>query len=165
MLCGVLLSASLGDAAQVAQTAVPENATSSSALRKQIQRSYLELFREAASFEFTPAEIQTMRTHVKQAQDSCVKEFKHRCDQLNSQLSKVQRQLKEDSAKLSESQRHDLHCRIQELRVLSEQSDVLADHAIPVAYQNRLAKLDVIEKWPAQVRQIRQLIADASYHS
>jgi Zn-dependent protease with chaperone function len=165
-LCGILIVTSPGVVALAVQDTSPAP-TASGDLPKQIQRSYLELFREAASLEFTPAEIQSMRARLKQNQESCVREFKRRCDQLNSQLNQAQRQLnlRESTATLSESQRHDLHCRIQELRVLSEQTDVLADQAIPVAYQNRLAKLDVIENWPGQVRQIRQQIADGTFPS
>jgi hypothetical protein len=116
MLCGVLISTSSG--AQVTQKTSPRTSAVSSALHKELQRPYLELFREAARLKYRPAEIQAMRTYLKQAQDLCVKEFKRRREQLSSQLAKTQRELKEGSARLTESQRHDLHCRIQELRVL-----------------------------------------------
>lgn len=49
--------------------------------------------------------------------------------------------------------------------MLEEQADVLANNAIPVAYQNRQAKLDLIQNWPTQLKEIERQIADGSYHN
>jgi Zn-dependent protease with chaperone function len=40
---------------------------------------------------------------------------------------------------------------------------VISQHAIPVAYANPQAKLDLIQQWPAQVKEIRQSLADGSH--
>lgn len=46
---------------------------------------------------------------------------------------------------------------------MNSQADVIAQRAIPVAYDNKLAKLELIEKWPAQVKEIRLALADGTY--
>ena len=57
ILCGVLISTSPGISAQVAPKTARGNPSFSSALHKELQRPYLELFRQTASLEYTPAEI------------------------------------------------------------------------------------------------------------
>ena len=49
--------------------------------------------------------------------------------------------------------------------LLKSEADVLAVQAIPTAYDNLNAKLDVIQQWPAQHKQIQQEIASGSYHT
>jgi hypothetical protein len=132
-------------------------------LKQDIQKSYLELFRISPKLEYSSAEIEAMRKYLDQAQDYCEGSYKKKRDQYDSDLQQAESNLKKNSPHLSDTQRHDAHCRIQNLRALRSQTAVLADHAIPVAYQNRQAKLDLIEKWPAQVKEIRQEIENGSY--
>lgn len=160
-LCEVLIVTSVNMvAAPVLET--PQSVRS---LAQDVQRSYLDLFRDADNFTYSTAELGRMRDALKAAQDACTKEFKQRRERFKRQLEQAQAKLKRNSSKLSEAQRHDLHCRIQELRILEEQAEVLANNAIPVAYQNRLAKLDLVQNWPGQLRLIDQQIAAGSYHS
>jgi predicted Zn-dependent protease len=41
---------------------------------------------------------------------------------------------------------------------------VLAEHAIPVAYENRKAKLELIEKWPEELKRIQAEITAGTHH-
>src|SRR5436309_13925427 len=41
---------------------------------------------------------------------------------------------------------------------------MLANHGIPTAYDNMQAKLQLIQQWPAERRQILAQIADGSYN-
>lgn len=151
--------------AQTPKPAVSSTPAGLSALHKDLQKPYLDLFREAEWSNYKTAEIEKARNELKQAQDLCVREFKRRADQFGRQLEQSQNELKKTSSKLTEAQRHDIHCGIQETRVLQEEASVLANHAIPVAYQNRQAKLDLIQNWPRQLRQIQQQLADESYQN
>src|SRR5437879_11698822 len=72
-------------------------------------------------------------------------------------------QLKQISDRGDDSGRHDLHCRIQNLRLAKSQAEMMAQKAIPIAYDNREAKLQLIEKWPEEYQQIRRELADGSY--
>ena len=134
-------------------------------LWQDLQKSYLELFKLAPSRNYTPAQIQEAEQFLKSARENCVGVYKKRSGSYDSELQQTQAELRRASAKLSDPQRHDLHCQIQNLRVLKSQAEVLATHAIPIAYENKAAKLELIQKWPAQLQQIRQEMASGSYNN
>ncbi len=87
-----------------------------------------------------------MREELKKGKEYCVGQFKKRASHYDSRLKQTQSQLKQVSARANESERHDLHCRIQDVRMLKSQAEALASHAVPIAYENKGAKLDLIEK-------------------
>ncbi len=80
-------------------------------------------------------------------------------------MKTAQAKLKQIGAHIDESQRHDLHCSIQALRAQKSQAEILANQGIPVAYENRKAKLELIQNWPAAYRQVRKELANGSYLS
>lgn len=41
---------------------------------------------------------------------------------------------------------------------------MLAEHAIPVACENRKAKLELIEKWPEELKRIKAEMAAGTHH-
>jgi hypothetical protein len=127
-----------------------------------IQKPYLTLFRIAPTLEFTQAQIDSMRAYLNQAEDYCVGQFKARARQYEAQLRSDQQKL--HGLKV-EADRHALHCDIQNARAGALRARLLAGQAIPTAYQNRLAKLELIQNWPGQVRVIRQELADGSYRN
>ena len=132
-------------------------------LKQDVLKSYLELFSISPHLEYSADQISGMRNYLDSAKSYCVSEYKQKESQYDQDLSQAQSALKQKSAKLTDAQRHDMHCRIQNLRALKGQTDVLANHAIPVAYQNEEAKLDLIENWPGQEKEIKQEIANGSY--
>lgn len=134
-------------------------------LQKDLQKPYLELFETAHRLEYSPRQIQDMRKYLDGAKDYCVAQFKEHGRQHERELGEAQRSLKRDSDKLSDEERQERHCRIQNLRTMKAQVEVLANHAIPVAYENRQAKLELIEKWPAQFRQVEQQIVAGAHRS
>jgi hypothetical protein len=132
-------------------------------LKQEVLKSYLELFRISPKLEYTPEQIQAMQKYLDEAQDYCVSQYKNKRSQYDSELNQAQNELKKNSERMNDTQRHDAHCKIQNLRALKSQTSVLVDHAIPIAYQNRRAKLELIEKWPAQLKTLQQELADGSY--
>lgn len=135
-----------------------------SPLRQDLKKSYLELFSLSPKLHFTDAEIEDARKQLKDAEQQCVDRVKEQEKDYDSQLQLLQDEVK-STKDLPEKQRHDLHCRIQNLRALKAQMRVLQHHAIPIAYHNEEAKLDLIQKWPPELQQIQQQIADGSYRS
>ncbi len=132
-------------------------------LQEDLKKSYATLFEIAPTLEYSDAQITTMQQYLKQAQDYCTGRFE-------SMASEYQRRVDADQAALKKStvddeERHNLHCRIQESRALKSQADVTAQNAIPVAYDNKQAKLELIQKWPAQITEIRRSFADGSYRN
>jgi len=122
-------------------------------LNDALRTSYLDLFEQAKYPHFTSAEIDAMRDQLARAEEMCLRRFKQKSSQYAKEIELAQKRLKDDK-RLSDAERHDLHCRIQNLRALKAEADVLIKHGIPVAYDNRRAKLDLIENCPASFEAI-----------
>ncbi|HYY72780.1 MAG TPA: M48 family metalloprotease, partial [Candidatus Bathyarchaeia archaeon] len=164
-LCPLLVLETAGCGGRAAKPNVPLVHSIFTPLQKDLQKPYLDLFREAPELEYSPAQIQQMRDYVNEAKDYCVTQFKQRHNQLHAQMEQAQKDLKENTSHLSDPARHNLHCKIQNLRAEANQDDMLANHAIPVAYENKEAKLDLIQRWPADLTNIRAQLADGAYLS
>jgi len=123
---------------------------------------YTDLFQEAARLEFSEAQIALMRQRLEKSEKACCGRFKNLSKSYRSQLRQVQGELSRRRDRLTEAERHDLHCRIQGLRAMQTQAEMLAQHAVPIAYDNKQAKLDLISKWPAELRRIRTDIASGA---
>jgi Zn-dependent protease with chaperone function len=156
-------------ARQVAQATGPSGFSTgagpkeSTALRELLQKPYVELFDLAPTLEFTANDIQSQRKALEKGEDFCVARFKDHAKQYAKQIDAAQKDLKVQTVSLNEGQRKQVHCRIQNLELLRSEAQALSGHAIPTAYDNLNAKLDLVEKWPALYRQTQQEIANGSY--
>ena len=142
--------------------APPQNAEP---LQKELLKDYLTLFETAPELQYSNSQINQMREHLQKGEDYCVAQFKGHVSKYKSELEQIQGELKSRGPALEEGERHSMHCDIQQLRVLESQATVLAENAIPAAYQNRQAKLELIQQWPGQLQQIQQEIASGAYHN
>lgn len=133
-------------------------------LRGYLDKSYVELFAVAPQLHFTAAEVKTQRAALAAGKKACVKRFQNHAKNSDQQIRAVQKQLKQSGAKIEEAERKQMHCRIQNLELLKSEAQVLSNNAIPTAYENLNAKLDVIVNWPATNAQIEQQIASGSFH-
>ncbi len=161
-LAVTLYSCGGGVASQV-KPAVPLSAPVFNPLQGDIHKPYLELFRIAPTLEFSIEQINGMREYLNNAQDYCTSEFKKRRADYDTEFKQEQQELKKESPGLSDARRQEMHCKIQNLRILESQADLLSGHAIPTAYENEQAKLDLIQSWPDDCKRIRAEIADGSY--
>ncbi len=163
LLCSELMTASLfgcgGHRAVLPDVRPP--APVFEPLRDEIRKSYLTLFEAAPKLEYADGEIAAMREYLKQAEDYCIGRFEGVAAAHRRQALDAQKGLQKPS--ITADERHNLHCAIQDARALKSQADVIAQNAIPVAYDNKQAKLDLIQSWPAQIKQIRRNMADGSY--
>ena len=165
LLCPVLaLLPILGEGVAYAQQ-TPVRSAQTLALREYLQKSYLELFELAPKLEFSTTEIEAQRNALKSGKDLCVGRFKTHSKQYGSQIDAARKDLKKDTATLSDAKRTQAHCNIQNLDLLKSEADILAGQAIPTAYDNLGAKLDVIQQWPAEYKQIQQDLASGTYHT
>lgn len=135
----------------------------STPLRVLLQKSYVELFDMAPTLDFSTAEIAAQRKTLGKGKDFCVARFKDHTKQYGKQIDTAQKDLKKKTAGLTEDQRNQLHCRIQNLELLRSEAQALSGHAIPTAYDNLNAKLDVIEKWPALYKQTQEEMASGTH--
>ena len=134
-------------------------------LREYLQKSYLGLFELAPTLEYTQAEIDSQREALKKGKDLCVDRFENHMKRYGKQIDAVRKDLKNNTATLTEVQRKEIHCNIQNLDLLKSEAEVLANQAIPTAYDNLKAKLDLIQQWPLHYKQIQNEIASGSYHT
>ena len=125
-------------------------------LRSLLQKSYAELFDLAPTLTSSAAEIAEQRKGLEKGKDFCVSRFKEHGKLYEKQIEAAQKDLKKKTASLTEVQRNEAHCRIQNLELLRSEAQALSGHAIPTAYANLNAKLDVIEKWHAHYKQTQQ---------
>jgi Zn-dependent protease with chaperone function len=149
-----------GDSRRSPSTPVPVQTTP---LRDYLQKSYLELFDLAPKLEFGAEEIQNQRQALDKGKDLCVTRFKDHAKLYGKQIDAAQKTLKSKTATLTDSERKQMHCQIQNLELLKSEAQALSGQAIPTAYDNLDAKLDLIQKWPALRQQAEQDFADGSY--
>ena len=156
----VLLASIGGCGRRTTPPATPLTPTVFQPLRQELNKSYAELFRIAPTLEYSQAQIDSMREYLKQAEDFCIGRVDDRADQYEKQLAAYQEKLREPA---TNGGRHNLHCEIQNTRAMMNQAKVLAQTAIPVSYENRKAKLDLIQNWPTDLKTIKQQIASGAY--
>jgi hypothetical protein len=132
-------------------------------LREDVKKSYSELFRIAPQLEYSKAQIDAMRNYLEEAESFCVGRFKERAKLYEEELQRYQSALQKTGQ--ADGARHSLHCQIQNTRAGMGRAQVLAQTAIPVAYENRRAKLDLIQNWPSDLKTIRQEIASGAYRA
>lgn len=134
-------------------------------LREALTKSYFDLFELTQNTQYTAAEIDEIRSGLEKAQELCVNRFTNQAAQYKKDIEKAEKQLKDGGTKITNAERQELHCKIQDLRTLQAQAEMLSKHAIPIAYQNRKAKLDLTEQWPSKFKEISKQLEDGSYHN
>jgi predicted Zn-dependent protease len=162
LLSLVILFIPAGDYSAATFPKTPSNLVE---LANELQKSYLTLFDISPSLHFSPDEINQMRDLLGKQRDECTGAMKNAADRYRSQISNEEAHLKKVSATISDTTRHGIHCRIQNLRYEQAQASVLAEHAIPIAYANEEAKLNLIQHWPSDLQSIRQEIASGAYRN
>ena len=163
--CSVMaLLPTLGEGLAYAQQS-PIRSAQTLTLREYLNKSYMELFELAPKLEFSASEIESQRNSLKSGKDLCVGRFKTHSKQYGDQIDAARKDLKKNTATLNEEQRKQAHCTIQNLDMLRSEADILSGQAIPTAYDNLNAKLDVIQQWPSQYKQIQQELASGTYHT
>ncbi|HEV2298545.1 MAG TPA: M48 family metalloprotease [Candidatus Acidoferrales bacterium] len=145
------------------QAAPASSAAEPSTLRGYLQKPYLELFEVSPRLEFSATEIEAQRKSLEKGKKFCVTQFKDHAKAYGKQIEAAQKNLKKKTAEITEEQRKQAHCSIQNLELVKAEAQVLSGQAIPTAYDNLNAKLDIIQKWPGLYRQTQQEIASGAY--
>jgi hypothetical protein len=130
-----------------------------------VSKGYLELLEQASQVSFTEAEYDEARKEIVGERKSEQERLKNNEDKLKAELKAERKKL--DALNKSASvdsdaaagERHAIQCTI--LNAEAELADVRAmrEHGVPVKYENKLARLDVIQKWPDEKRKIDQVLA------
>ena len=125
LLCVTILSPMTGGSAPRPRP-VPPPAVTPPSLREHLQKSYLELFELAPKLDFSPAEIAAQRDLLKSGKDICIDRFENHSKQYAKQIDGARKELKKNTATLSEAERKQAHCSIQNFDLLKSEADVLA---------------------------------------
>jgi Zn-dependent protease with chaperone function len=133
-------------------------------LQAYLVKSYLTLFKISPELHFTDAQYKAEEARLTKNQASCVHKFKEKVDAYNKRISADRRKL-HGRKLVTRSERHALRCKIQDLRFERGEDRLLADHGVPIAYQNMKAKLELIQNWPTDYKQIQQELADGAYRN
>lgn len=132
-------------------------------MNEALEMPYADIFEEAHRLEFSGPQVDAMDEYLDDAKDYCVEKFEDRADLLESSIDDAQDELKDRRDTIAETERHDLHCRIQNLRILESQASMLAESAVPTAFDNKQAKLSLIEQWPDERARILHSIESGAY--
>ncbi len=141
------------------QTQAPAQLT----LHAALQLPYEQLFALAPTLSFPSSAFKSERSMLQKGETACRRRFKADAKDYAKQIEQARKQLKAQGSRLSNLDRHNLHCRIQNLDLLRSEAEVLAGQGIPTAYDNLAAKLDLLQYWPAQYAQARRELASGVY--
>ena len=146
-----------------AATGPQQPAAQAGTLRSYLDKPYEELFRVAPTVHFTSQQYENQRQTLKRGEDACRKRFSSDASRFGKAVDSARSELKERRATITDAQRHALHCSIQNQELLRSEAKMLAEHAIPTAYDNLLAKLDLLQHWPSQYKVAQAELASGAY--
>jgi hypothetical protein len=129
-----------------------------------IKKSYLDLLELNQIQKFSVDEIKSVearlnkekdieQARLKKEEERIVKELKTSRNQLNELNKKASR----DDAEAAK-RRTEIHCEVLRLEAELAKTKTEREKGVPVMYQNRFAKLDLIQKWPDIRAKIEQNI-------
>ncbi len=143
-----------------AQATIP-----TASLAELVNKPYLELARVAPTVELSRAARDAMRKQLQQqrkAENERLKKEEKDLDrqlkELREQLASLNREASTDSPRTAEVRRR-VHCQILRLEKLRSEKRVEREQGMPVAFENKLAKIDFLERWPAEKSAIDAKIA------
>ncbi|HWP44330.1 MAG TPA: hypothetical protein VNO14_13885, partial [Blastocatellia bacterium] len=124
-------------------------------LSELVDKSYIELLEIAGSLNVSSKEIEEFKRRLDREEDAEKKRLKDEARRLKEEAERLRRQLNELNKRASRdteemaAERRKLHCRILQLEGEMRNKETEREHGVPVAYDNKRAKLDLIQQWPA----------------
>ena len=142
-----------------------EATVTAASLSQLVTRPYLELLEIAPTVSFKAQEFEALRNELakqrKSEEERVRKEEKdldRQLEELRSQLKSLNKEASSDNPKMAE-RRTAVHCEILRLEKVRADKRVERQNGVPVAFDNKLAKADLIQQWPAKKAEIDQTIA------
>jgi hypothetical protein len=140
------------------------NPTPTITLGELVNKPYVELLEIAVTLNFSTTEITNFKKTLEAQKDTQKKHLDVEIDQLKKenatlrdQLSKLNKESSSDTEQMK-AYRQELHCKIFKLEEKIRQKTTERDHGLSVVYDNKFAKLDIIQQWPAKQKEIKQTI-------
>lgn len=141
--------------------AVPQ---SENPLENLVQTPYVELFERASELRISAVILDRYRKQLEEEKEREKEKLERQKETIENRIERSRDQLKKlnrgtPGAPDTEKRRHTVHCRIQELEKQLADIKIALQQGVNIAYDNKLAKLDVLERWPARFAQLQQLTA------
>ncbi len=132
-------------------------------LAKLIEQSYLELFDQAPTLAVSPRTLRDLRKTLERQKKQERRELGEKKKALEREIKQAQEELKQLDKTASpaagrEEKRHDLHCRIQELRQQVQETELTLKQGVEIAYNNKEARLKLLEEWPTEYARLQELM-------
>ncbi|MCH7802950.1 MAG: M48 family metalloprotease [Acidobacteria bacterium] len=138
----------------------PANTATVPPLTDLVQEPYLVLLEQAEELQFSKKELDAFRKDLKKEEKAEKKRLEREEKKLKQQVKELRKQLDELNKNRSRDtsemtlKRSELHCQILPLEQAQNAKKAEREHGLPVIYDNKQAKVDLIEKWPAQKAEI-----------
>ncbi|MCZ6485155.1 MAG: M48 family metallopeptidase [Acidobacteria bacterium] len=133
-------------------------------LAELVREPYLVLLERAQEWNFSKKEVEAFRKDLKNQEKAEKKKLEQEEKALKQQVKDLRKQLDElnkgnsrDNSEMT-LQRNELHCQILSLEREQNAKKAERDHGVPVAFDNKLAKLDLIQNWPTRRAEIDRIL-------
>lgn len=151
----------------VATAALVLSAQSTSArLEDLVGRSYLDLAEAAPGVTFTKAELNAFRKELnrqRKAEDARLKQeqkvLERELKDFKDQLKSLNREASADTPRMAEVRR-EVHCKILALEKQIREKELERKQGMPVSFDNKHAKVELVEKWPARRAEVLRMVAE-----
>lgn len=166
-LTGALILQSSGMGAPSTLASIPK--PTEDTLQQLLAKSYIELFEQASQTTISKVSLDAWRKQIEAEKGREEETLKKKRDALKDSIDRSQDALKslnrnpEQSDEI-EKQRHGLHCRIQNARKALSEVELSLETGLDNTYDNKLAKLKVLEEWPQRYAEARQMLAENRAH-
>ncbi len=132
-----------------------------------VEESYLDLLEDADEFNFSKKELNAFEKQLKAEKkaekkklENEEKSLKQEIEATRVQLAELNRSKSRDTLDMGQ-ERADLHCQVLALEERLEKKQLERKQLLPVGYDNKLAKLELIKEWPAKKLQIENDLESA----
>ena len=132
--------------------------------RELIQKPYLDLLELNEVQTFAPGEIKAVEEQLKKEKEAEQARLKKDEDRIEKELKAARKRLDELNKKASRddagiaNSRTEIHCEVLRLEAELARAKTAREKGVPVLYQNKSAKLDLIQRWPRIHSEIEQKI-------
>ena len=131
-----------------------------------INKPYLELLELGEIGKLSSAEVETIERQLKREQEAEQNRLKKEEERIEKELKTARRHLQEINRRASRDdaetakQRGEMHCQVERLETQLAKVKTEREKGVPISFQNKFAKLESIQKWPAVRADIERKIEE-----
>lgn len=148
--------------------AIFANSIDVTTLANLVNKPYVELLEIAPKVSFSTIQVNEFKKSLEKEKAAekvrLEKEevvLKKEVETLRKQLASLNKESSSDTQEMKD-RRQALHCQILTLERKLKQKHTEHEHGLSVIYDNKLAKLELIQKWPLKQKEINGLIASGN---